>query len=761
MNERPCRSGDTRRRFLQTNLLGAAALGALENRSGEATPADETPWYRRTYRWGQTNITENDPLRYDIAWWREYWKTTELQGVIINAGGIVAYYPSRDPLQHRAEFLGGRDLYGELAKAAHEDGLVVLARMDSNRAGEDFYRKHPDWFTVDASGAPYRAADKYISCINSPYYEEYLPDVLREIIERSHPEGFADNSWSGLSRDHVCYCSNCSQRFQSQTGRKLPARANWDDATYREWIRWNYRRRLEIWDLNNRVVRQAGGPHCLWIGMNSGSIANQCIDFRDNNGICQRAEMILLDHQARSNAGGFQQNAEMGKLIHNILGWDKLAPESMAMYQAGQPTFRLSSKPAAEARMWMAAGFAGGIQPWWHMISAYHEDRRMHRTAIPMMQFYKAHEEFLVNRTPVAAVGVVWSQESTDFYGRDRANDLTELPYRGMVQALVRARIPYVPVSLQNIERESGRIPVLALPNVGGLSDADCERVRGFVERGGSLLATGCTSLYTESGDTRPDYGLARVFGAHVMDAAEAGRAGRKPEPMAHTYLRLSTSLGAKAYGPKSGKEPAAEGSRHPVLAGFDETDILPFGGALLPVRVDAGATVPLTYIPPFPIYPPETSWMQTERTEIPGLVLRTAPQGGRVAFLPADIDRRFAQGNLTDHGTLLANILHWLIGERLPLRVVGSGFIDCHLYEQPGRLVLHILNLTNSGSWRAPLDDQVPLHPVRIVLRQPGAAYGTARLLVAGQTQRVLRNGPDLEFETGPILEHEVAVIS
>ena len=92
------------------------------------------PWYRRTLRWGQTNITEIDPTRYDIPWWRTYWKRTQTQGVIINAGGIVAYYPSRVPFHRPADRLGGRDLFGELCRAAHEDGLVVLARMDSNRA---------------------------------------------------------------------------------------------------------------------------------------------------------------------------------------------------------------------------------------------------------------------------------------------------------------------------------------------------------------------------------------------------------------------------------------------------------------------------------------------------------------------------------------------------------------------------------------------------------------------------------------------------
>ena len=79
-----------------------------------------------------------------------------------------------------------------------------MARMDSNRAAADFFEAHPDWFTRDANGRPYRAADKYIACINSAYYDEYLPDILREIIERSHPDGFTDNSWSGHgTRQHL------------------------------------------------------------------------------------------------------------------------------------------------------------------------------------------------------------------------------------------------------------------------------------------------------------------------------------------------------------------------------------------------------------------------------------------------------------------------------------------------------------------------------------------------------------------------------
>jgi hypothetical protein len=174
-------------------LLGGARPLAADAVGGQAGGAP-VPWYRRALRWGQTNVREIDPATYDVDWWRAHWKRTATQGVIVNAGGIVAYYPSRFPLHHRAAGLGDRDLFGELARAAHDDGLVVLARMDSNRAHEDFWRAHPDWFAVDAEGRPYRDTELYVACVNGPYYDEYIPGVLREIVERARPEGFADNN---------------------------------------------------------------------------------------------------------------------------------------------------------------------------------------------------------------------------------------------------------------------------------------------------------------------------------------------------------------------------------------------------------------------------------------------------------------------------------------------------------------------------------------------------------------------------------------
>ena len=238
---------------------------------------------------------------------------------------------------------------------------------------------------------------------------------------------------------------------------------------------------------------------------------------------------------------------------------DKLIPESMAMYQAGRPTFRLSAKPLPEAHMWMIEGIAGGIQPWWHHVGAYHEDRRMYNTSGPIFKWHKANEEYLVSRQPLANVGVVWSQQNTDFYGQDSAEQLVDSPYRGMTQALLRARIPYLPVNADHIRRDADLFSVLVLPNVGILSENQVTDIRRFVENGGGLIATGETSLFDEWGDPRSDYALADLFGAHLTESGKPVTErirNRGAGNTLHTYLRLTPELRGQVDGPKIAPNP-------------------------------------------------------------------------------------------------------------------------------------------------------------------------------------------------------------
>ncbi len=386
-------------------------------------------------------------------------------------------------------------------------------------------------------------------------------------------------------------------------------------------------------------------------------------------------------------------------------------------------------------------------------------------------QWLARHEDVLTRREPIATVGIVYSQRNHDFFGRDDADAQVTLPQRGFTQALTRARIPFLFVNADDLARDGAGLRVLILPNLGLLTDEQAAAVRAFAGRGGGLIATGATSLCDRWGDARADLALGDVLGVRLpSDHASRDPAGRRRSAAENvqTYLRLTPELRAGVYGPHPGGEPAAAGTRHPVLDGFGQTDILPFGGSLGTLTVDPSAQVLLTFVPPRPAFPPEAVWSRDTVTDLPGLVVKEGvaaapgrPGAGRVVYLAADLDRRFARENNPDFGNLLANAVRWAANGDIPLEVDGPGLLDWHLYRQPGRAILHCVNLTNEGTWRAPLDELIPVGPLRVRVRPPGDVRARrVRLLVADRVIPARVQAGWTTFELPSVLDHEIAVV-
>jgi hypothetical protein len=104
---------------------------------------------------------------------------------------------------------------------------------------------------------------------------------------------------------------------------------------------------------------------------------------------------------------------------------------------------------------------------------------------------------------------------------------------------------------------------------------------------------------------------------------------------------------------------------------------------------------------------------------------------------------------------------VRWAGKDDLPLAVEGPGLIDCHLYRQAERAILHLVNLTNAGTWRAPVDELIPVGPLQVSVRLPeGVRAQSLRLLVSGQTAALTTNGGWCRFELPALIDHEVAIV-
>jgi hypothetical protein len=277
------------------------------------------------------------------------------------------------------------------------------------------------------------------------------------------------------------------------------------------------------------------------------------------------------------------------------------------------------------------------------------------------------------------------------------------------------------------------RFGVLVLPNVVALSDAQCDQLRAYVERGGSVVATHETSLCDAAGEPRVDFGLADLFGVSYE--------GRVEGPMKNAYLGLD--------GP------------HPVLVGLEGAERIIHGVH----RLDVTPAVefpdrPVTLIPAYTDLPMEEVYPRTERTDTPELYLRQTP-GGRVAYFNWDIGRTFWDVLCRDHGRLLANTIRWALGGPQRVEVTGAGVLDVAAWRQRRSLTVHMVNLTNPMMLKGPYRELLPSPPQTIRVQVPsGQAVTGARFLVCDRPAELRTDGDCVETDAPSVLDHEVLAL-
>ena len=107
-----------RRGFLKTGALASAAVGLggvawpaeANGRTADAAPDELLPpapsWIDRPMRWAQLTLVEDDPVKFDAAFWLDYFKRTHSDTVCRSAGSCVAYYPTQVPFHHKTVATG-------------------------------------------------------------------------------------------------------------------------------------------------------------------------------------------------------------------------------------------------------------------------------------------------------------------------------------------------------------------------------------------------------------------------------------------------------------------------------------------------------------------------------------------------------------------------------------------------------------------------------------------------------------------------------
>jgi len=691
-------------------LISSTALPFL----GAAQPArSATPWYQNMRRCGQVNFNQQDPQKLDIASWVDYWSSLKLDALLLNAGGIVAFYPTRIPYHHRSQFLGDRDLFGDFAKAAKSRGMRVVARLDCNQAFEEALAAHPEWFRRQADGQPVRHAESpelFATCMFTSYFTGQMTAIIREVNSLYDVDGFFTNGWPGAGLPPPCSCEAC---------RRLADRRSPD------FIEQHMARVLEVWQQWDAAAREKK-PDSVYVGNLGGGIGAST----DLRKLASVAAWFNADHQGRSGVTPIWDCAQQGRVAQSVMKGRTITNVTGA-YANSQPLWRHTAKSPVEATMWMAQTTASGMVPWYHWLGGAPEDQRWRAPGRDFFQWIAKYQPHFVNRRPVANLAMVFSQRMNASYrppGGGAASDFLQ----GMYYALLEGRFLFDFVHEDDLDPETlKKYAAVILPNVALLTDAQCRQLREYGHAGGGILATFETGRYDGAGMRRQELGLADVFGI---------------------------SAAGEIQGPKGNSYYARIEQRHPILNGFEETQVLPGAEYRLPVKTRLPQI--LTVVPPYPAYPPEMVYPRTPRTDEPAIVM-TEDGPSRRIWLPGDVDRSFWRSGNGDLSRLLQQAVRWVTTDRAPVRVEGRGLVELFAWQTEPGFAVHILNYTNPNFARGWFRETYPLGPQTVKLELPeNVKVHKVQALRAGTDLKYKLRGRTLEFTVPGVRDYEIAAV-
>ncbi|GAA2459882.1 beta-galactosidase trimerization domain-containing protein [Actinomadura vinacea] len=708
-------------------------------------------------RYGQVNFTEDDVRLLDVGFWRDVWRRSRLQAVLLNCGGIMAYHPTGLTGHPVAAGVDRRDLFGEMVAAAREMGIEVVGRLDVGVVDQRFRDLHPTWMMADAEGRSrtlnevtggtwgrpggYRIENEmYYTCINSGLFDDYLPALLAEVAERYDVAGFFTNGFPTValaspSTRMLCHCDRCTTLWADYAGgAPFPTRDDPADPVFRRYVR--FLREMSL--ARFRALRRHVKAISPGLSFNTSAVPAVSGGLPWTEWVAE-LDVLFCDNQDRS--------ADYGRTVPSHGLWEVgLSSELLRSVSDGKPALRVqstarmrgggrhSSKNPAELRLQRALALAHGELPVWHAVSGRQHSRRWLDGVVAFDQWLADNTSVLAGGRSLADVGVVWSQESAWLQNWNAAlpGPVFRDALSGWHLALSRARVPAQLVLADGIESFSG-LRVLVLPSSLALTAQAVARIVGFAQGGGAVVVCGTAGMLDEWGVPYEGDPIGSLVGVTRDADAITG-------PEAVSYLRLDGDPVARS-----------------LLPAHGDDDVVPGGTWLVPFHTELAETALKWNEAEFMI--PTHAAGLPAASHRPSLARRTTPV--RSAYLAVDLDARFFTYRGIEHRRLLAGLVRWGLAPAGPtFEVEGAGVVDVRGWRTGDELVIVVTNLDNHGAHDEPVEEFRPVGPLRVRVRGASPVGAEARLHREGGSTKLVDDDGALAFVLDRVVDFEVATL-
>jgi len=365
-----------------------------------------------------------------------------------------------------------RDVLAVWRDIARRRGYAWSIYYNFGRDGE-IMKRRPEWNRVDAKGKP---RDKML-CYHSGVAEEYLWPMIDEEMARYEPDAFwFDGSCFTVQ---TCYCAKCRERFKRQTGLDMPRtpqEKGWD----------------EFKEMHRQIYRE--------------TVSATAARIKQHNPCCRVAFNWAYGLHLPEDppAGVDHLTGDTGNAVDLLsmeAHWYDAQPRpfdlmTTVFYNDGR---RTSPKPQPQMEQEMAIIIAnGGRYHAWDnptQQSGLVAERQefLGRVVAP---FLRVRQRWCLGTKRLPVVSLLFT--STHHYAATRNSPVcyisaahASLALRGASDALQRAHLDYEIISRERLLRREIATCCLLAEDLAAAKPDEVAALRGFVEKGGTLVLTG------------------------------------------------------------------------------------------------------------------------------------------------------------------------------------------------------------------------------------------------------------------------------
>lgn len=460
---------------------------------------DTLPWWKaNNLRVIQTNLPayeaglDVDSLVADL----EYFSANTL---LINAGGIMAFYPTQLEFQYTNPFMKENMLQDVITKC-HAEGIRVMVRFDFSRAHKSIFEKHPGWFYLSPQGERIVNDDMVAVSINAPYEQEQLFNIVGEVIERYDVDGIFLNMPGYQTRNPYVgkYHGIDQNEFEKKSfaafsnGMKLPSEENASDPVF---LKYQEFKKVTTEELMQRL-------HKLVKAKNK------------NIAICTYSEKYvdIIRHESQTNSLPYWPYNASDNVSSTVNSYpDHIVSNASIQQISFQSRYNAIEPEEVAIRLYENIANGSGLDISLMGDFQDYEDERNYDVIKEIYAHHKKFQPYFGRYTSTAQVVVV---APGTWPSGEAAQE-----YRGIQLMLKEAHIQFDIIEdsqLANLKEKLGSYRVIILPEIKRLDNAAIEVLTNASQQGTNLIAT------NRSLAEQPDV-LLKLFGAKPVQTDHDG----------------------------------------------------------------------------------------------------------------------------------------------------------------------------------------------------------------------------------------------